>query len=170
MSTSASILPPVNLLQPSATLGAVGKGATPDKIKSVAKQFEAGFISSMLQPMFAGINTSGPFGGGEGEGAFRSFLIDAMSKSMVKNGGIGLAPAIEREMRKMQGTNAPTAPAATDAKGVTKDAATTPAATAAAAQAAATPTPTKFDDAKFAALKAAQAINRYTIAAGKGVH
>ncbi len=162
MSASASLLPSVNLLQPSASLGAVGQAATSDKIKTVAKQFEASFISAMLQPMFEGINTSGPFGGGEGEQAFRSFLIDAMSRSMVKNGGIGLSPSIEREMLKMQGAKA-SAPGATTADGATT-------AKAGAANAGGAKTSTTDNADKLKAMKAAQAINRYTVAAAKGVH
>jgi Rod binding domain-containing protein len=114
--SATPITQPVSLLRPVAGLGYAPKGASPDKLKAVAQQFEASFIGAMLQPMFDSISTSPPFGGGEGESTFRSFLVDAMAKQMVKSGGIGLAPAVQREMLKMQQANAPAAPTAPDAK------------------------------------------------------
>jgi Rod binding domain-containing protein len=125
MSALASAAMPVNLLRPTAGLGYAPSTAGSAKIKSTAQAFEASFIGQMLQPMFEGLSTAAPFGGGEGEGAFRSFLVDAMAKQMAKKGGIGLAPTIEREMIRMQSMNkASAAPAASDA-GTTKSAATT---------------------------------------------
>lgn len=53
--------------------------------------------------MFSGVKTDGPFGGGQGEEMFRSFLNDAMAKQTVKTGGIGLADKVAREMLKLQG-------------------------------------------------------------------
>jgi len=73
------------------------------QIKETAQKFEVSFLSSMLQSMFDGVETSAPFGGGEGEKMFRSFLTEAMSKQMVKAGGVGMAAQVQREMLKMQG-------------------------------------------------------------------
>jgi Rod binding domain-containing protein len=73
------------------------------QIKETAQKFEASFLSSMLQQMFEGVETSGPFGGGQGEAMFRSFLTDAMAKQMAKGGGVGVAAEVQREMLKMQG-------------------------------------------------------------------
>ena len=53
--------------------------------------------------MFEGTEAAAPFGGGEGEAAFKSFLTDAFAKSLSKHGGIGLAKDISKEMLKMQG-------------------------------------------------------------------
>ena len=44
-----------------------------------------------------------PFGGGQGEDAFRSFLNEAMAKQIVHRGGVGLASTVEREMLHLQG-------------------------------------------------------------------
>jgi len=80
--------------------------ATPQqrtKIKGTAEAFEGQLIALMLQPMFAGISTGGPFGGGQAEGTYRSFMLDAFGKQMAKSGGIGLAGPVMREMLKMQG-------------------------------------------------------------------
>ena len=68
-----------------------------------ARDFEASFLSGMLGPMFDGTEVSAPFGGGEGESAFRSFLTDAMAKSMARHGGVGLAKSVSQEMLKLQG-------------------------------------------------------------------
>ena len=99
-----TLTPDISLSIP-AGLSAVrtGPDATRSRIASTAKQFEATFLSSMLGSMFQGLSTEGMFGGGAGEQAFRSFLTDAMSKQMVNHGGVGLAPAIQKEMLRLQG-------------------------------------------------------------------
>jgi flagellar protein FlgJ len=108
---------PVDLIRPMAppagvsTAAASASSATPKvadsatraRINATAKQFESQFLSVMMGQMFEGTEVSAPFGGGEAEGTFRSFLTDAMAKAVVKHGGIGLAKNISREMLKMQG-------------------------------------------------------------------
>ena len=78
------------------------RGQSPAQMRETAEAFEASFLSQMLKPMFEGIQTDGPFGGGEGEATWRSFLIDAMAKQAVKTGGIGLSDTVMSEMLKMQ--------------------------------------------------------------------
>jgi len=73
------------------------------QIKETAQKFEASFLSVMLGEMFEGVDTSAPFGGGEGEAMFKSFLTDAMAKQITKSGGVGVADMVQREMLKMQG-------------------------------------------------------------------
>ena len=73
------------------------------QIKETAQKFEATFLSSMMQEMFEGVEVSTPFGGGDGEKMFKSFLTEAMAKQMAKSGGIGIAAQVQREMLKMQG-------------------------------------------------------------------
>ena len=73
------------------------------QIKDASQKFEASFVSSMLQEMFEGVDTSAPFGGGQGEAMFRSVLTDAMGKQIARRGGVGVAAEVEREMLKMQG-------------------------------------------------------------------
>jgi Rod binding domain-containing protein len=72
-------------------------------IAKTAQQFEATFLSSMMSYMFEGVDTPAPFGGGQGEQAFKSFLTDAYAKQMASRGGIGVAAAVQREMLKLQG-------------------------------------------------------------------
>ena len=68
----------------------------------VAQDFEAQILSSMMQPMFEGLQTDGAFGGGEGEGAFRSLLVEQYGKEMTNSGGIGLSDMIYGEILKLQ--------------------------------------------------------------------
>ena len=75
------------------------------KVAKVARDYEASFLSIMLGQMQAGVQASS-FGGGQGEDVFKSFLNDAMSKSMTARGGIGLAPRLATEMLRLQGFTA----------------------------------------------------------------
>jgi Rod binding domain-containing protein len=71
------------------------------KARSVAEDFEAVFLNSMFQQMFANIG-QGPFSGGPGAGVWRSFLTDEYAKSFVKAGGIGIADQLQRELLAQQ--------------------------------------------------------------------
>lgn len=80
--------------------------ATPEqrqKINDAAQAFEGQLLSLMMQPMFEGLASTPPFGGGAGESTFRSFLVEAIGKQTAKAGGIGLARTVSAEMLKMQG-------------------------------------------------------------------
>ena len=72
------------------------------RMRETAEAFEASFLSQMLKPMFEGISTEAPFGGGEAEGTWRGFLVEAMAKQAVRGGGIGLADQVVGEMLRMQ--------------------------------------------------------------------
>ena len=80
----------------------LGKDANVDRIRDTAVEFEAMFISQMMRPMFEGIKTAAPFGGGAGEDMWRSLQIDEYGKSIARSGGIGIADAVMQEMLKMQ--------------------------------------------------------------------
>jgi flagellar protein FlgJ len=77
--------------------------ATRQQAEEVARDFERMFIAEMLQPMFAGLETDGPFGGGSAEEAFRPMLIDHYAQSVAAGGGIGVADAVLKEILKLQG-------------------------------------------------------------------
>ncbi len=70
--------------------------------KQAAQDFEAQFLSQMIEHMFAGVNTSGLFDGGHGEEMFRSMLFDQFGKVLAKAGGIGIADSVQREILKAQ--------------------------------------------------------------------
>ena len=90
------------LLQPPAAMSAAEMAKRGD-IKTTAQKFEASFLSIMMQQMFAGVQTSAPFGGGAGEEMFKSFLTEAMAKQVTKAGGLGIAASVSHEMLKLQG-------------------------------------------------------------------
>lgn len=73
-----------------------------EKISEAAVEFEAVFIAEMMKPMFEGISTEAPFGGGKGEEVFRSMLLQEYGKTMAKTGSIGVADAVKRELIKAQ--------------------------------------------------------------------
>jgi len=83
-------------------LVATANPAITPRMRETAEQFEASFLSQMLKPMFEGLKTDGPFGGGDAEATWRSFMIDAMAKQTVKAGGVGLADTVVAQMLKMQ--------------------------------------------------------------------
>jgi flagellar protein FlgJ len=73
-----------------------------EQASKVAKDFEAVFINEIMGSMFQGISTEGPFGGGPGEGIFRSMMIENYSKTMAAQGGFGLANAVKHELLRAQ--------------------------------------------------------------------
>ncbi len=96
---SAALAPPPNLL----TLANPAEAGKRADIKRTAQEFEALFLAIMLQEMFDDVEVGAPFGGGEAEGMFKSFLSEAMAKQMAKAGGVGLSDTVAREMLKLQG-------------------------------------------------------------------
>jgi Rod binding domain-containing protein len=135
--TAVSSLPVSLLTSPRAPSLNAADRSSPAKISKTAKDFEASFLSIMMGSMFEGISTAPPFGGGAGEEAFRSFYTDAIAKSVVRHGGIGLAKQIEAEMLKMQGVK-PTEPASGTPSASQNAASNNPAALSAAATALST--------------------------------
>jgi flagellar protein FlgJ len=98
---SANFVSPALLAQPQAATTA--ELAKRQDIAATAQSFEASFLSIMLQEMLKGVTVSEPFGGGSGEEMFKSFMTDAIGKDMARNGGVGLADTVQREMLKLQG-------------------------------------------------------------------
>jgi len=86
-------------------LPAAAAGLSPAReraAREAARSFENMFVAQMLGPMFEGLSTAAPFGGGPGEAAFRSLLVDEYAKSIGRAGGIGLSDRIYAEMLKLQ--------------------------------------------------------------------
>jgi Rod binding domain-containing protein len=79
-----------------------GAAKTEAQADKAAKDFEAVFIGQMLGAMFDGVKTDGPFGGGYGEGVFRSLMIEQYSRTIADQGGFGLADQVKREILKLQ--------------------------------------------------------------------
>ncbi|MFC4270633.1 hypothetical protein GQF03_02790 [Sneathiella chungangensis] len=75
---------------------------TDDQIRQTAIEFEAFFLSQVLNSMSSGLETDNVFGGGESEKMFRSMLNDEYAKSMSRNNSVGIADAVYREMLALQ--------------------------------------------------------------------
>lgn len=84
----------------------VAMSATPDmeKARATAKQFEAVFVTQMLNHMFEGVGSEeGLFGGGHAESMFRPMLLDEYGKMVANRGrGIGVADHVARALLKTQ--------------------------------------------------------------------
>ena len=89
-------------LQSATAAPTMSKNINAENIQKTAEDFEAFFLGQMLQPMFASIDTSGPFGGGHAEKVWRSMMVDEIGKSIAKSGGIGLADSVQRAILTMQ--------------------------------------------------------------------
>jgi Rod binding domain-containing protein len=84
---------------------AAGKKAPPrndEQIRQAAVEFEAFFLSQVLNSMSSGLEVDQTFGGGESEKMFRSMLNDEYAKSMSRNNSVGIADAVYREMLALQ--------------------------------------------------------------------
>lgn len=72
------------------------------QIDKSAVDFEAVFIAEMMKPMFEGIGTEAPFGGGRGEEVFRSLMLQEYGKLIAQTGSIGVADHVRTEMLRIQ--------------------------------------------------------------------
>lgn len=89
------------LLQRQKQIAAQAK--TRAQIKTAAQDFEAMFISQMLQPMFSETMDGGPFGGGNAEATYKGLMLEEYGKAIASSGQLGIAPQLEAEMLRMQG-------------------------------------------------------------------
>lgn len=80
--------------------------STKEKARAAAQEFEAVFLNSMFQQMFAGVDGDGPMGGSGATGVWRSFLTDEYAKSFAKSGGIGIADHVYRALLAQQEASA----------------------------------------------------------------
>jgi Rod binding domain-containing protein len=79
------------------------KTSDPKEAERVSRDFEAMFLSNMLQPMFAGLKTSkGMFGGGHAEETFQAMLVDEYGKVIAKSGGLGIAKMVHDQILQLQ--------------------------------------------------------------------
>ena len=99
LSQSIAALGAANSAQAQAALKLKGKA------KAAAQQFEAMFLNTMFQQMFAGVNGEGPFGGSGALKVWRSMLTDQYAKNFAQNGGIGIASHVYDALLKQQGVS-----------------------------------------------------------------
>ncbi|HKJ74685.1 MAG TPA: rod-binding protein [Alphaproteobacteria bacterium] len=72
------------------------------KARDAAVKFESVFLQQMLQHMFKGVKTDGPFGGGQSEKIYRSMATEYYADAIAKRGGVGIADAVYSEILKLQ--------------------------------------------------------------------
>ncbi len=96
--SEASINP---ALAAAATLPAGGDTPRLDALRHAAQEFEAIFLAQVLGTMTQGLGGDDLLGDGQGE-VFRDMLNEEVAKLISRNGGIGVADAVLREMLKAQ--------------------------------------------------------------------
>ncbi|GEM_PF-402073 len=83
-------------------LGAAAK-KDPEEARRVAKDFEAVFLTTMISQMFKDVKVNERFGGGFGEKVWREHMFDEWGKKVAKNGGVGIADQIYRQVLQAEG-------------------------------------------------------------------
>jgi len=72
------------------------------RARKAAEDFEAVFLNTFVEQMFSGLKTDGPFGGGQSEAIYRSYLSQEYASELARSGGVGLADQVYSEILKMQ--------------------------------------------------------------------
>ncbi|MCG8440268.1 MAG: rod-binding protein [Caulobacterales bacterium] len=98
--TAAGLLDTALLTRQSAPMA--NAPSSPEEAMKAAKAFEAFFLTQTFEFMQRDIETAPPFGGGNGERAWRSFLSEAYAQSVVEAGGVGLADQLASELLALQ--------------------------------------------------------------------
>lgn len=68
-----------------------------------ARDFESVFVGQMTKIMMETVETKGDFTGGHGEEMFRGVLAEKLGGVIVARGGLGLAPAVMKQIIALQG-------------------------------------------------------------------
>jgi flagellar protein FlgJ len=80
----------------------IANGSGAQKAKAASEDFEAVFLSSMFNEMFASVKGDGPLGGAGSTGIWRSFLSDEYAKSFAKAGGVGIGAQVYQTLLSQQ--------------------------------------------------------------------
>ena len=72
------------------------------RAKEAAEDFEAFFMTRMMESMYEGVSTDRMFGGGHAEKIYRSMLLTEYGKLMAKTGTIGISDSIMDSIIQMQ--------------------------------------------------------------------
>lgn len=75
-----------------------------DPAWKTAKAFEGMMMSQMLEAMFAGLSTDGPFSGGFAEETYRGMLLETYGSAMTqgRGPGSGIAEAVYAQIKAYQ--------------------------------------------------------------------
>lgn len=74
-----------------------------NRTQEAAQDFEAQVLGVLLQPMFAGLDGKGPFGGGAAEAQWQPLLVQEFGRAIAAAGGLGIADAVRRDMERSGG-------------------------------------------------------------------
>ena len=74
------------------------KNMSPEKADAVSKDFESLFISQMVQQMFGESSGSEAFGSEDTDEVYKGLMVQEYGKIIQKNGGIGIASNIYKEL------------------------------------------------------------------------
>ena len=81
------------LAQSTATAPRLSHTDDPAKARQAGEEFEAFFLSQMVEHMYSGLDPDALFGGGESENVYRSLLFQEYGKALAHGGGVGSAAA-----------------------------------------------------------------------------
>ena len=98
---SVSALPETTLQSLAKTYDASANMST-EKIRKVSEEFEATFLTTMLNTMMEGVGDDTITGQSFAKDNFKGFLVEEYAKEIVSAGGIGVADQIYREMIRAQ--------------------------------------------------------------------
>lgn len=79
--------------------------AAPDAAQSAAREFEAMFLSQMVDEMLAQVDI-GDFGGGQAEKHWRSFMAEAFGRQIAEQGGAGITASLRGALEAYAQTKA----------------------------------------------------------------
>lgn len=82
-------------------VGSAPKGINP-QIDKAAQDFEAVFVTQMVQLMMEQVEVDENFGGGHGEEMFRGVLSENIGKEISRGSGIGLSDVVREQLLKLQ--------------------------------------------------------------------
>ena len=101
--TASTQISRANAAQAYADAANAAAGSFQAKARAASQKFEGVLVNNLMQSMFSGLSGEGPMGvNGTGGDTWRSMLIEQMSGSVVKAGGLGVAPQVYRELLRVQ--------------------------------------------------------------------
>ena len=71
-------------------------------VDAVSTDFEAVFLTQMMEHMFSGDSLNAFFGGGTAGEVYKGYLVNEYGKMIAKAGGIGIAFHVKQELLKLQ--------------------------------------------------------------------
>ena len=83
----------------------VGNSLGQNKAKEAAREFESFFVFQMLEHMSEGIESPDVYGGGSAENIFRSMMNEKMAAEVSQNSNLGIAEAVEQQIKRYQEVN-----------------------------------------------------------------